>query len=455
MASLSSLIAAIDASLASNDGHSYTNAIKRGLSTSSPDRLPSAADRRSLAIHAVTRVSFENALLLPVSSASVSGMETALCSLPPGTTLDGAADSLLREFIFMHLVDTVGDYVSAAKILASKRMESSDDDTSNSSPYIVSPADRADAHLRVAECYLFADPSSHLPEADAAVSKAGQAVDAIPLEDRGEHAPIIMRYKSAVARVLDLNRRFGSASAQYYELSKAEGMSSEDAQRFLGLAATCSVLAKDGPGKRRLLSMITKDKRLVEIEKIEEFMNHPALLRTMSTGHIVRRVGGASREWEEFVSSLKDHQKIVTGDGMTIPGKALLEHNVMAAGKIYESVYLQKLAGLLGVDRALAERAIAAMICDGRLAASIDQVDGVLTFYDELSEISGSFLESRMGNKDGEGKGATAGRGAVAIAKPGMGSIIGVVELLRWDDAITTTCIQLNKITEVIESNHG
>jgi len=411
MSSLPSLLSALDAAVAENDGSSYTDALERGLS------LPSAADRRSLAIRAVLRAS--GRLPVFVSPASTPGMELALQSLPAGTTLDGAADSAIRESLFSYYVDVTGDYVAAARVLGGKRM---DDDPG---AYFVDPAGRADAWLRVAECYLAADPSAHLPEADSAVTRAGQVVDGIP----PEASAIIVRYRGAVARVLDLNRKFGDAGARYYELSRAEGVCHEDLLRLLGQAIQCGVLARDGRGKRRLLSAISKDGRVGDLDAVPEFSMHSAVLRTMSAGHIVRG-GAAAREWSAFVSSLAPHQKIRGGDGLTIPERTLLEHNMVAAGKIYKNVYLDELAALLGVSRDLAERNAAGMIRDGRLGASIDQVDGLLTFHDG-------------GKKDGAA-GPPVGEGSADA---------GVIELLRWDDAITAACVQLNKITEVIEAS--
>jgi len=77
-----------------------------------------------------------------------------------------------------------------------------------------------DIYVKIAECYLEEDDAV---EADSWVNKAGSSVEAIGGGGRdggeGERrkcVPLILRYKSVYARVLDANRRFLQAAEKYY-----------------------------------------------------------------------------------------------------------------------------------------------------------------------------------------------------------------------------------------------
>ena len=80
------------------------------------------------------------------------------------------------------------------------------------------------------------------------------------------------------------------------------------------------------------------------------------------------------------------HQKAVMGDGLTIMERGVVEHNMIAVSKIYDSIYFSELAAALGVSSKKAEKIAARMIVDGSLAGSIEQVEGLLEFESEDSD---------------------------------------------------------------------
>jgi len=84
---------------------------------------------------------------------------------------------------------------------------------------------------------------------------------------------------------------------------------------------------------------------------------------------------------------------------------------VLAVGKLYQNIYFSELGQVLGVHAHKAEKVVAGMIVDGQLKGSIDQVDGLLTF-------------------DGE-----------------------ECALLSWDEAITGTCTQLNRVADLVRGD--
>lgn len=111
----------------------------------------------------------------------------------------------------------------------------------------------------------------------------------------------------------------------------------------------------------------------------------------------------------QFEESLGDHQKALMSDGLTIMERALIEHNMVAAGQLYSTIHFAALGQLLGVSAERAEKIASKMILDRSLIGSIDQVDGILTF--------GELHRS---------------------------------ELVAWDEAIVSFCTQLNGVTDAV-----
>ena len=77
------------------------------------------------------------------------------------------------------------------------------------------------------------------------------------------------------------------------------------------------------------------------------------------------------------------HQKAVAGDGLTILERAVIEHNMVAASKIYDNIAFEQLGVLLEIGAEKAERVAARMVSEARLAGAINQVDGFLHFERE------------------------------------------------------------------------
>ena len=116
-------------------------------------------------------------------------------------------------------------------------------------------------------------------------------------------------------------------------------------------------------------------------------------------------------ELTKFESTLQEHQKAVMGDGLTIMERGVVEHNMIAVSKLYQSIYFTELAKVLSVSPEKAENLAARMIMDGSLNGSIDQVDGIVNFESEDS------------------------------AKA------------TWDKSISSFCIELNRVTNAIQQS--
>jgi COP9 signalosome complex subunit 4 len=219
---------------------------------------------------------------------------------------------------------------------------------------------------------------------------------------------LILRYKSTYARVLDSNRKFLQAASRYHDLSQSSEdlIRAEDLLTMLGRATTCAILAPSGPQRQRVLGHIYKDPRLSQLDSIPQFETHSTILSKMYKNHLLGK-----DELVKFESSLQPHQKAVMGDGLTIMERGVVEHNMMAVSGIYQSIYISELALKLGVNHEKAEKIAASMIMDGSLEGSIDQVASILYFYsDDTPNAS-------------------------------------------WDKAISSFCLELNHITDTIQSN--
>eukprot|EP00549_Striatella_unipunctata_P020136 CAMPEP_0118673972 /NCGR_PEP_ID=MMETSP0800-20121206/631_1 /TAXON_ID=210618 ORGANISM="Striatella unipunctata, Strain CCMP2910" /NCGR_SAMPLE_ID=MMETSP0800 /ASSEMBLY_ACC=CAM_ASM_000638 /LENGTH=369 /DNA_ID=CAMNT_0006569119 /DNA_START=42 /DNA_END=1151 /DNA_ORIENTATION=+ len=354
-------------------------------------------EQRTLAAHFVKAV-VASKDFLPAAFSSGDMMEvmlTTLSHLP--TTVENAADSTLRQKLFEYKVNEDDDYSGAAKVLSEMRM-----DDVVGSVYYMSPSDTCDILVKVAECYLEEDETV---AADAAVTKAGSAVESIANPE--ENMAIILRYKSTCARVLDANRKFIQAGSRYHELSQADGdmIDSDELLNFLGRAVTCAILAPSSSQRKKVLGLLFKDSRLPQLDSITEFQSHSSILKKMYMNQIIPKDDALKK----FESSLAVHQKAVMGDGLTIMERGVIEHNMIGVSKLFRTIYFSELGRILGVSTHKAEKIAATMIMEGSLVGSIDQVEGILSFdSDELV-------------------------------------------LQSWDEAIDSFCVQLNSVTEEVK----
>jgi COP9 signalosome complex subunit 4 len=111
------------------------------------------------------------------------------------------ADYILRDALFQ-LYLSYGQFTDAANILSGLNLESN--------LRIYTDIEKADIYIKCAEAYLAEDGAI---DAEVFVNKAR-----VPMETVQE-LPLKLRYKAALARILDANRKFTEAAKQYYDLS--------------------------------------------------------------------------------------------------------------------------------------------------------------------------------------------------------------------------------------------
>lgn len=303
-------------------------------------------------------------------------------------------------------------------------------------------------YITIAECCL--QEGGDTVQADVFVTKAGAIVQQdltfsgsttdTSSTSSAEHRSLLLRYKYTNARILDANRKFLQAALRYYELSQLQDseVDEEELVLLLGRAATCAILSPAGTQKQRILGLLYKDPRLSTLDSMDQFSTHSIIVRKMYTNQILLLKGGpqgpcnndnhsvsfSSRSVliSKFQESLTEHhQQALTADGnSSIVERAFMEHNILAVGKVYNNIFITDLSYILGMahDSWMTEKLVSMMIVEGRLRASIDQVDGLLTFNGDKNDVEGASA-------------ATA-----------------------WDDAITNFCIQLNKISEGISHHY-
>src|SRR4030095_4794143 len=91
-----------------------------------------------------------------------------------------------------------------------------------------------------------------------------------------------------------------------------------------------------------------------------------------------------------------------TADGSTVLDKAVIEHNRLAASRLYENIGVEELGVILGLkasgDLSAGEKAeayAARMVEHQRLKGRIDQIEGVIYFDAGISGVGATDKESR------------------------------------------------------------
>eukprot|EP01106_Pelomyxa_sp_JSP_P013838 TRINITY_DN4242_c0_g1_i6.p1 TRINITY_DN4242_c0_g1~~TRINITY_DN4242_c0_g1_i6.p1 ORF type:complete len:217 (-),score=69.68 TRINITY_DN4242_c0_g1_i6:279-929(-) len=181
-------------------------------------------------------------------------------------------------------------------------------------------------------------------------------------------------YKRCFAQVLDLNQQFLKAAIHYYDISQT-GPDEERRQALLQ-AVNCAILAEAGPNRSRLLATLFKDERTLSLP-------HFNILQKMYLERVLKQ-----EEVAKFAASLQPHQKAMLPDGLTVLERAVIEHNLLSASRLYNNIRIDELGLLLGVGGDKAEQVAARMIAQERLRGSIDQTDRLISFDTEGSELT-------------------------------------------------------------------
>ncbi|KAI8899739.1 PCI domain-containing protein [Globomyces pollinis-pini] len=176
------------------------------------------------------------------------------------------------------------------------------------------------------------------------------------------------------ARSMDFKRQFISSALKYLHISYSVDLDDSEKLSALRSALTCTILAGAGPQRSRLLATLYKDDRVRERDEIKE-NGLSAILEKMYLGRVLR-----NEEVEEFAKTLQAHQLAKLADGSTVLSKAVMEHNLLSASKLYNNITFEELGNLLGISSSQAENIASQMIGESRMDGKIDQIDGLIYF---------------------------------------------------------------------------
>ncbi|EHA8586641.1 COP9 signalosome complex subunit 4 [Cocos nucifera] len=217
--------------------------------------------------------------------------------------------------------------------------------------------------VQIARLYLEDDDAVN---AEAFINKASFLVSS------SKHEVLNLQYKVCYARILDLKRKFLEAALRYYQISQIEKRQigdeeiDEDAlEQALSAAVTCTILAAAGPQRSRVLATLYKvmnhDLRFSELqaeinlsvlagtqskdrdERCSKLKIYP-ILQKVYLERILRKP-----EIDAFAEELKPHQKALLPDNFTVLDRAMIEHNLLSASKLYTNISFEELGTLLGI----------------------------------------------------------------------------------------------------------
>lgn len=287
------------------------------------------------------------------------------------------------------------DHLEAAKILAGIPLESQQRKVTND--------DKVRFWIRITRNYLEVDDTTL---AEQYLNKAKNLIYTVDDRDMNLH------FRLCQARIQDANRNFLAASSGYQEISFIPVLAEEERLHTLSMAIKCAVLAPAGPARSRALGRLYKDERS---HTLEEY----SILEKMFLDRLLN-----PQEVAKFAEGLAPHQLAKTSDGSTVLAKAVVEHNLRAASRLYNNIRFDALGLLLGLDGDKAEETTARMIEQGRLVGRIDQIERVIWFG-----------------------------GGEATGEKGSGRAEGVVgkELKRWDANVQGLAEEVEKVTSELQ----
>lgn len=304
---------------------------------------------------------------LPSTEAKISVGTQALQTLSTRVVSFEEQDAAIRE-IMADAYQEQEDFIEAAKMLQGIQLESSQRKISDDS--------KVRTWIRICRLYIEEDDTT---TAESYLNRAKNLLYKV------KDSELNLTFNLSQARILDSRRRFLDASSAYHSVSFTASLAEEERMHTLSAAITCAVLAPAGPLRSRSLAKLYKDERA---HQVAEF----GILEKMFLDRLLSK-----EEVDKFAANLMPHQLAKTADGSTVLAKAVVEHNLLSASRLYNNIGVKELGGLLDLDAEKAEQYAAQMLEQGRLTGRIDQIDGVIFF--DGTESSGEKTAPGKGNK--------------------------------------------------------
>eukprot|EP00771_Trimastix_marina_P000246 gnl/Trimastix_PCT/1256.p1 GENE.gnl/Trimastix_PCT/1256~~gnl/Trimastix_PCT/1256.p1 ORF type:complete len:382 (-),score=125.41 gnl/Trimastix_PCT/1256:96-1241(-) len=244
-------------------------------------------------------------------------------------------------------------------------------------------AERARIYVKIAKLYM----------QNRNWEKAGEYNKrAAVLQVRIAQPETLLDFKICNATMLDRNGNFLDAAHKYRELSQVAA--EQDRFIYHQKAVICIMLSPAGPRRSNLLNSLYKDERSASLSYFQ-------LLQKLYLSHLVK-----GDDVAQLASTLEAYQQERLG-------AAVMEHNILAASRIYSNITFAQLGSLLGVDVSKAEETAATMIIQNRMEGTINQVQGVIGFESDVGALS------------------------------------------QWDDQIADICHSVNAIVDGISAKYG
>lgn len=259
----------------------------------------------------------------------------------------------------------------------------------------------------------------NLLEDDESITADAWLNRATLLIHKSEDPQLNLMFQMCQARILDAKRQFLNACSKYHQLSFSPLVADADRMHCLAAAMTCAILAPAGPLRSRSLATLYKDDRAPQLHQ------DYALLEKMYMDRLL-----SQKEVDEFASRLRPHQVALQSEGTTVLSKAVIEHNLLAASRLYNNIGVDELGVLLGLSGEKAEEYAARMIEQKRMSGQIDQIDGLIYFDSIPSAI-----------KEG---GAAVG---------GAEKVVGR-QIRRWDENVAALAQEVENITSMLQNEY-
>lgn len=288
-----------------------------------------------------------------------------------------------------------------------------------------------------------------------------------------------LQYRLSQARVYDSQRRFAEAAIRYHELSYVAEIDEDDRAMMLSAAVTASILSPAGPQRARTLATLMRDDRtpslpqytilskvfLDRVIRPDEIASFEKLLSPHQIAKLAPSSGPSSASTATTAGMDAATSKAVRHAPSTVLDRAMIEHNVLSASRLYDNITLAGLGALVDLSPEGAEDIARKMIMQGRLKGWIDQVGstatgearggGVLFFVDQdrsgEGETTAGGLEATKAESGGDG---SSGGGAGGEGGHNTGGDVDTKWTRRWDrqiaqvtGALEDVCQRINKVS--------
>ncbi|KAK9471303.1 uncharacterized protein V1510DRAFT_368216 [Dipodascopsis tothii] len=304
------------------------------------------------------------------AGARQSVLEYTLERLQPSLVTYEEQEAVVREKL-AQIYEAAGQHAQAGATLRGMKLESGQ--------RVISDDYRLQIYVRILRNMLEESEAGSDGGAMDQILAAEEYINkAAGLVARSTDEPARVHFKLAQARVFDAKRRFLDACGKFYELSYSPLIDDDEQTVCLSAAISSALLSPAGPARSRMLATLHKDDRIRDTLPVEH-----SILEKLNFDNLL-----SAADVDTFLRDARKpikHQHIAStfSDGSTAVTRAVTEHNLLAASKLYYNIGFSELAALLGLrDSDKAEEYAARMIQQGRLVATIDQIDKLIYFVE-------------------------------------------------------------------------